>query len=55
MTDIPQSRMSAEQVKSVALETGLSAAQVRDIVFLIGIDRASVIREAWIVKTAASL
>ncbi|WP_192363186.1 hypothetical protein [Mesorhizobium mediterraneum] len=39
-------RMDAEQVRrSIALETGLTEDRVREIVSLIGLDRASVLRE----------
>jgi hypothetical protein len=42
--------LTAEQVRSIALETGVTEDQIRNIVSLIGPDRSSVVREARIPK-----
>jgi hypothetical protein len=52
MTATKPVAMSAEQVRSIALETGVTEAQIRMIVSLIGHDRSSVAREARILKKA---
>jgi hypothetical protein len=52
MTATKPIAMSAEQVRSIALETGVTEAQIRMIVSLIGLDRSSVVREARILKKA---
>jgi len=40
--------LSAEVVAALARETGASEAQIREIVSLVGHDRASIVREARI-------
>ncbi|MEI9417339.1 hypothetical protein [Mesorhizobium sp. Cs1321R2N1] len=38
--------LAAEAVRALARESGATEQQIRDIVFLIGFDRASILREA---------
>ncbi|MGB3391464.1 MAG: hypothetical protein WBA88_26205 [Pseudaminobacter sp.] len=42
--------INAEQIRSLALETGVSEKDIRVIIQLVGLDRASIIREARILK-----
>ena len=44
--------LTAEQVRALALETGITEGQIRDIVSMIGFDRASILREARVVREA---
>ncbi|WP_202295058.1 hypothetical protein [Mesorhizobium sp. 131-2-1] len=39
-----------EAIRALALETGLTAEQIREIILLIGSDRASILREARLLK-----
>ncbi|QKC98288.1 hypothetical protein [Mesorhizobium sp. NZP2298] len=40
----------AEFVRKMARETGISEAQVRDIIAMVGYDHSSIVREARILK-----
>ena len=44
--------LTAEQVRALALETGITERQIREIVFMVGMDRASILREARVVREA---
>lgn len=51
MTEPPQRpTLSAEQIRALAMETGVSEADIRVIIDLVGTDRASIVREARLLK-----
>ncbi|WP_202596446.1 hypothetical protein [Mesorhizobium loti] len=43
----------AEFVRKMAKETGVSEAQIRDIISMVGYDHSSIVREARILKRPA--
>jgi hypothetical protein len=44
--------LTAEQARALALETGVTESQIRDIVSMVGFDRASILREARVIREA---
>ncbi|MDR7032915.1 hypothetical protein [Mesorhizobium sp. BE184] len=51
MTDVVQRRDPyAALISTLAVETGVSEAEIRSIISVVGMDRASIIREARIIK-----
>ncbi|MER8441449.1 hypothetical protein NKH36_33995 [Mesorhizobium sp. M1312] len=45
-----RARLTDDYVRSLAQETGATEQQIRDIVSLIGLDRASILREARLMR-----
>jgi len=45
----PDSKLSEQAVQALARETGATEQQIREIISLIGLDRASIVREARLV------
>ena len=44
--------LTAKQVRALALETGITEGQIRDIVSMVGFDRASILQKRGVVREA---